>query len=92
VGRALDLVTFLSSRGRHGESDALFRTAAGNHPNSPKVLCAHAATYVRSKRILDEAEILLKRYLELPITPAAPSQREAGALLRSARDLRPKVL
>jgi tetratricopeptide (TPR) repeat protein len=90
VGRTLDLAAFLSSRGRYGESEALFRAAQENHPNSPKVLYARAAAYIQSKRKLDEAEALLDRYLELQITPDDPSHREAAALLRSSRDLRPK--
>ena len=52
VGRALDLAAFLSSRGRYGESDALFRAAEDNHPRSPKVLYARAAAYIQSKRKL----------------------------------------
>jgi tetratricopeptide (TPR) repeat protein len=91
VGRALDLAAFLSSRGRYGESDALFRAAEENHPHSPKVLFARAAAYVKSKRKLDPAEALLDRYLELQTTPEDPSRREALALLKSARELRPKL-
>src|SRR5271157_4566399 len=90
VGRALNLAAFLSSRGRYAESEALFRAAEENHPNSPRVLYARAAAYIQSKRKLDEAEALLDRYLELQTTPEDPSRREAAALLRSARDLRSK--
>ena len=52
VGRALDLAAFLSSRGRYGESDALFRAAEDDNPRSPKVLYARAAAYIQSKRKL----------------------------------------
>jgi tetratricopeptide (TPR) repeat protein len=90
VGRTLDLAAFLSSRGRYGESEALFRAAEANHPASPKVLYAHAAAYIQGKRQLDEAEVLLERYLQLQITPDDPTRREAAALMRSARDSRPK--
>ena len=90
VGRALDLAAFLSSRGRYGESDALFRTAGDNYPRSPKVLYARAAAYIQSKRKLDEAEALLDRYLALQTTPEDPSRPEAAALLKSVRELRPK--
>ena len=90
VGRALDLATFLSTRGRYGESDALFRAAEDNRPRSPKVLYAHAAAYIQSKRKLDQAEALLDRYLALQTTPEDPSRLEAAALLKSARELRPK--
>ena len=90
VGRALDLAAFLTSRGRYGESDALFRSAEESHPGSPKVLYARAATYVQSKRQLNQAAVLLERYLELQITPEDPSRREATELLKSARELRSK--
>jgi len=90
VGRALDLAAFLSSRGRHSESDALFRAAEDNHPRSPKVLYARAAAYIQSKRKLHQAETLLGQYLELQTTPEDPSRREALALLKSAQDLRAK--
>jgi Tfp pilus assembly protein PilF len=90
VGRVLDLAAFLSSRGRYGESDALFRAAEDNHPRSPKVLYARAAAYIQSKRKPDQAEALLDRYLTVQITPEDPSHREAAALLQSARQLRPK--
>ena len=53
VGRALDLATFLSSRGRYGEGEAIFGAAEENHPNSAKVLYAWAAAYIQSKRKLD---------------------------------------
>ncbi len=90
VGRTLDLAAFLSSSGRYGESEALFRAAEEKHPNSAKVLYAHAAAYIRSKRELDQAEALLERYLELQTTPEDPPRQEAAALLKSARDLRSK--
>lgn len=90
VGRALDLAAFLSSRGRYGESDALFRAAEEDHPRTPKVLYARAAAHIQSKRQLDQAEALLERYLELQITPEDPSHGEAAALLKSARELRSK--
>lgn len=90
VGRALDLAAFFSSRGRYGESEALFRAAENNHPRLPKVLYARAAAYIQSKRKLDQAEALLDRYLALQTTPDDPSRLEAAALLKSARELRPK--
>ena len=74
AGRALDLAAFLSARGRYEESDQIFRGAAEKYPNVPKVLYAQAAAYVQSKRNLDQVEILLKRYLELQITPDDPQR------------------
>ena len=90
VGRTLDLAVFLSSRGKYGEGDALFRAAEDNHPRSPKVLYARAAAYIQSKRKLDQAEALLDTYLALQTTPEDPSRLEAAALQKSARELRPK--
>ena len=90
VGRKLDLAAFLSSQGRYGESDAMFRAAEDDNPRSSKVLYAHAAAYIQSKRKLDQAEALLDRYLTMQITPEDPSRREAAALQQSARQLRPK--
>jgi tetratricopeptide (TPR) repeat protein len=90
VGRALDLAAFLASCGRYSESDALFRSAAEQHPDSPKVLYARAAVYVQSRRKLNEAETLLERYLHLQTTPDDPTRREAAELMRSAQNLRPK--
>jgi tetratricopeptide (TPR) repeat protein len=90
VGRMLDLATFLSSRGRYSESEALFRSAGEQHPNSPKVLYARAAAYVQSRRKLDEAEALLEKYMQAQTTPDDPTRREAAELMKSARNLRPK--
>ena len=90
MGRALDLAAFLSERGRHAESDAIFRTAEENYACSPKVLYARAAAYVQNKRKLDPAEALLDKYVAMQITPEDPSRREAVALLKSARELRQK--
>jgi len=90
VGRTLNLATFLSARGRYDESEALFRAAEERYPNSPRVLYAHAAAYIQSKRKLDEAEALLEKYVALPITSEDATRREASALLKSAQELRSK--
>lgn len=90
VGRTLNLATFLSARGRYDESEALFRAAEERYPNSPRVLFAHAAAYIQSKRRLDQAEALLEKYVALPITSEDATRREAAALLKSARELRSK--
>jgi len=91
LGRALDVAAFLATRGRYDESDAMFRAAAEKYPNAPKVLYAQAAVYVQSKRNLDQVEPLLKRYLELQITPDDPQRPEVAALLKSTRSARSKV-
>ena len=66
-----------------------FRAAEERNPNSPKVLYARASAYIESKRKLDEAQALLRRYLELQTTPDDPTPREAAALLKQARSLGP---
>jgi len=91
VGRALDLAAFLSVHGRFDESDAMFRAAAEKHSNEPKVLYARAAAYIQSKRNLDQAELLLNKYLELQIKPDDPQRTEVAALLKSVRGSRSKV-
>ena len=53
-------------------------------PDSPKVIFARARTYVEEKRNLDQAKVLLKRYLESKLTPEDPSREEAQKLLRKA--------
>jgi len=90
VGRSLDLAGFLSSRGRYGESETLFRAAEEKYPNLPKVLYARAAAYIQSKRRLHEAQVLLERYLAMQTAPDDPTRQEAQALLRSARNLHAK--
>lgn len=88
VGRVLDVAAFLAAHGRYAESDALFRSAEAEHPDSAKVLYARAASYVQSKRRLGEAAALLERYLGMQTTADDPTRREASALLDSARSLR----
>lgn len=90
VGRKLDLAAFLSARGRYGDSEAIFRAAEESDPRSPKVLYAHAAAYIQSKRKPGQAVALLETYLTMQITPDDPSRLEAAELLQSARQLRPK--
>jgi Flp pilus assembly protein TadD len=84
VGRVLDLARYLARHGQYQESEAAFRQAEKLAPNSPKVLFARARTYVEEKRNLDEAKVLLKKYLESKLTPDDPSREEAQKLLRKA--------
>ena len=84
VGRVLDLARYLARHGRYQESEAIFQQAEKLAPNSPKVIFARARTYVEEKRNLDQAKILLKRYLESKLTPDDPSREEAQKLLRKA--------
>lgn len=84
VGRVLDLAKFLAKHGRHQESEAAFQRAAEIAPNNPKVLFERAATYIETKRNIDEAKVLLKKYLQSSLTPDDPPREEARKLLRQA--------
>ena len=81
VGRLIDLAKFLAKRGRYSESDALFKQAEVIAPDEPKVLFARASTYIQVNRNLEEARALLKRYIDLPLTPENTPREEARKLL-----------
>jgi len=84
VGRVLDLARFLAKHGRHQESEAAFQRAAEIAPGNPKVLFERAATYIETRRNIDEAKVLLKKYLQSSLTPDDPSREQARKLLREA--------
>ena len=84
VGRMVDLAKFLSNQGRFEEADRAWQQAEKIAPDSPKVMFERASTYVRSKRNLAEARVLLERYLKAPLTPEDPPRSEAQRLLRQA--------
>lgn len=84
VGRVLDLAHFLAKVGKVQESDAVFAQAEKIAPNSPKILYTRAKTYIELKRNLDEAKVLLKKYLQSNLTPEDPSREEAQKLLQKA--------
>jgi tetratricopeptide (TPR) repeat protein len=82
VGRVIDLAKFLAKAGRYQESDDAFRRAEALAPDSPKLMFERAGTYIRSKRNIEIAKQLLKRYLDAPLTPDDPPRRDAEELLR----------
>lgn len=84
VGRVLDLAKFLAKQGRFEESEETFSAAEKVAPDAPKVLFAHAATYIKSKRNVETARQLLKRYLAANLTPEDPTKLEALKLLKQA--------
>lgn len=84
VGRVIDLAKFLAKQGRAQESDAVFEQAEKIAPNDPKLLFARADTYIKNKRNLEAAKVLLERYLKAPLTPDDPSREEAQKLLKIA--------
>ena len=84
VGRIIDMARFLAKRGRYVESEAMFKKAEAVAPGEPKLLFARASSYIQTHRNLEEARELLKRYLDAPLTPDAPSRDEARKLLSKA--------
>ena len=82
VGRVIALAKYLSAQGRAKESDALFDQAEKIAPEDPRVIYERASAYVASRRNLDEARRLLRRYLQSPITPNDPPKSEAESMLR----------
>jgi tetratricopeptide (TPR) repeat protein len=84
VGRAVDLARFLSNQGRTQESEAVFAQAAKIAPDNPRLLFERASAYVKAKRNLDEARLLLQRYLQAPLGPDDPPRAEAQRLLKQA--------
>lgn len=84
IGRVIDLAKFLAKSGRYQESEEAFRRAEKIDPNAPKLLFERASIYIRTRRNLDVARQLLKRYLEASLTPDDPPREEAEKLLKSA--------
>ena len=82
VGRIIDLAKFFAKSGRYQESDDAFRRAEAIAPDSPKLMFERASTYIRSKRNIDTAKQLLKRYLDASLTPDDPPRRDAEELLK----------
>lgn len=82
VGRFIDLARFLARHGRVQESDDTFAKAAEVSPASPKLMFARADVYIKTNRHLDEAKVLLQKYLASSITPDDPPRSEAEKLLK----------
>jgi tetratricopeptide (TPR) repeat protein len=85
VGRLIDLARFLTRQGRLQEADQSFARADQIAPNAPKLIYAKADLYIKSKRNLDVARELLKRYLSLNLTPEDPPKSQAEKLLRQVQ-------
>ena len=82
VGRVLDLARYLAKQGKIQESEAAFAQAEKIAPDSPKVMYTRAKTYVETKRNLDQAKILLRKYLQSNLTPEDAPREEAQKLLQ----------
>lgn len=81
--RYVALAKFCAQHGRFEESDKFFDEARKVGPDVPRVYFAEASTYIQSKRNVDTAKVLLKRYLSASnLTPDDPPKSEAAKLLR----------
>ena len=63
IGRLIDLAHLFTKQGRYHEADLSLAKAEQIEPNSPKLMFAKADLYIKSKRNLEDARDLLKRYL-----------------------------
>ncbi len=81
VARALDLANYLAAHGRIQESETILEQAEQMAPNDARVLYARAKIYVEERRNLEQAKVMLQRYLESNLTPDDPPRQEARKLL-----------
>lgn len=84
VGHLIALAKFLANQGRTRESDAVFEQAQQANPNAARVWFAKADVLIKQKRNLSEAKMLLKQYVEAPITVDDPPREQAFRLLKQA--------
>ena len=85
IGRLIDLARLFTRQGRYQDADQSLAKAEQIAPDSPRLLFAKADIYIKSKRNLDVARDLLKRYISSNLTPEDPSRAEAEKLLRQVR-------
>jgi tetratricopeptide (TPR) repeat protein len=82
-GKYVALAKFCARHGRYEESDKFFDEAKRVAPDAARVDFAQASTYIQSKRNVDTARVLLKKYLSASnLTPDDPPKSEAQKLLR----------
>jgi Flp pilus assembly protein TadD len=84
MGHLIALARFLANRGRTGESDAVFQEAEKLNPNAPRLWYARADVLIKQKRNLDQAKMLLLKYVNAPITVDDPPREKAVRLLKEA--------
>ncbi|MEO8594842.1 MAG: tetratricopeptide repeat protein [Candidatus Solibacter sp.] len=82
IGRLIDLAHLFTKQGRYHDADLSLAKAAQIDPNSARLMFAKADLYIKSKRNLEEAKELLKRYLGSALTPDDPPRAEAEKLLK----------
>ena len=85
ISRLIDLARLLTGRGRYQEADMSLAMAEKIAPNSPRLMFAKADLYIKSKRNLDVARQLLKRYLSSTLTPEDPPRADAEKLLKQVQ-------
>jgi tetratricopeptide (TPR) repeat protein len=85
ISRLIDLARLLTGRGRYQEADLSLAMAEKIAPNSPRLMFAKADLYIKSKRNLDVARQLLKRYLSSTLTPEDPPRADAEKLLKQVQ-------
>jgi Flp pilus assembly protein TadD len=85
VGRLIDLARLFTKQGRYQEADLSLAKAEQIAPNSPKLMFAKADLYIKSKRNLDVARDLLKRYMSSSLTPEDPPRAAAEKLLKQVQ-------
>jgi tetratricopeptide (TPR) repeat protein len=81
IDRRIELAQFFARRGAVQQSEQVLAQAAEIMPAAPKLLFVQAELYVRQQHRLAEAHALLRRYIQLPLTPEDPPRREAERLL-----------
>jgi len=85
VGRFIDLARLFSKQGRYPEADQTLAKAEEIAPNDPSLMFAKADIYIKTKRNLDVAKSLLKKYINSPLTPDDPPRSEAEKLLKQVQ-------
>jgi tetratricopeptide (TPR) repeat protein len=85
IGRLIDLARLFTKQGRYHDADLSLAKAEQLEPNSPRLMFAKADIYIKSKRNLDVARDLLKRYLSSTLTPDDPPRAEAERLLKQVQ-------
>jgi len=84
VGHLIALARLLANQGKERESDAVFLEAQKVNPNAPQVWFARADVLIKQKRNLNEAKLLLEKYMSASITVDDPPKQQARRLLKQA--------
>jgi tetratricopeptide (TPR) repeat protein len=84
VGHLIALARLLATQGKEHESDAVFLEAQKVNPNAPQLWFARADVLIKQKRNLNEAKLLLEKYMSASITVDDPPKQEARRLLKRA--------